>query len=269
MLTKLFRKYGCNSYRRRLINDSIGAYEQKLLWNFLFQLTHKEIGSVESNPGDISKLQDSHKNEKCLIVGSSPSMSEVPIHKIRSNHTFFLNRAFTLNKNIYSNSSSVVIGDAAAYKDYGTEINASDFNQIFLSSNINTGLDLENLFRFSYFQFPTAYDGYLQTDITKPLYHAHTVAIFAVQLAVAMGFTEIALLGIDLSFSDQKSHFYEGNAREIEWSSSMSKVRKDRMCDAFLIYNRALKSTGIKLINLSPMKSLPFLEWQDCEKYFD
>lgn len=89
-------------------------------------------------------------------------------------------------------------------------------------------------------------------DLMQGIYSGYTVAYFALQLAVYMGFKEIFYLGLDLRNQGGNTHFfgYDFHSRNHEHTEF------PRMCRMFEYGARALADRGIGVYNCSPDSSL-------------
>ncbi|MES0869884.1 6-hydroxymethylpterin diphosphokinase MptE-like protein [Pseudovibrio sp. SCP19] len=266
--TKIYH-YFLEAYRTRLLEKREWRHERKFIWNYLYELKRKQIRPVENyTETDNSILHNLHRGNRCVIVGSAPSINDLPLERISEDYIFLLNNTYLIKDRFGKIPDAWVLGDPAAYNDYAKHYDPSTFRDVFLSSNIPADWTGDNIHRYSYFQFPAIYDGFCQFDLTKPLYQAHTVALFACQIAVAMGFKEIVLIGIDLSFSPEQPHFYQSSSRERDWARTISIQRREKMLSGFKIFAELAKEQGVKIVNASPMKGIQDVENRDFATFF-
>lgn len=100
-------------------------------------------------------------------------------------------------------------------------------------------------------------------DLEQGIYSGYTIAYFALQVAVYMGFTEIFFVGLDLQHQQGQTHFFgtDFHSRNHE-STEFPKMRK------MLHYGAAaLEGRGIQVFNCSPvsdLKCFPTMSFQDA-----
>jgi len=246
-----------DEYRDYIFSRCEKVFAGRYILTILLTITKKKTRSnVTINSSRNGALQGIYSGRRCVIVGSSPSIHELNLENIKSDFIFLLNKTYLLREHFGIQPKAIVLSDPKAYEDYGEEINFSEYEYVFLSAEIEACSEPANVYRFDYYQFPRIYDGFCETTLTRPLYHGHTVAHYAVQIAIAMGFEELVLIGIDLSFASDKPHFYNSSDREKHWAIHVSQLRKKRMLDAFRYLARYAAENGIRLINASPQPSM-------------
>lgn len=199
-----------------------------------------------------SSLHSRFRGGRCLIVGSSPSVLQLDLGSTTPDLALFLNKAHTLRGKISpSAKTGLVITDKLAYADYGHEIDTTAFDYLFLSSNIPHSWPAEKLYTVDLYKFPLMYDGFVQTDLRKPLYHGHSVMHAACQIALAIGSSEIVLAGIDLTFNPEAPHFYSSSSREKEWAQNISIKNRDKMIAALKFFAAHAGNRGVAVLNAS------------------
>ncbi len=268
LATKIYNHF-LEGYRARRFKNREWKCERKLVWDPLYELRRKEIKSAqEYEATDNSLLHNLYKGERCVIVGSAPSINNIPLERITDDYIFLLNNTYLLKDRFGKDPDAWVLGDPAAYNDYARHYDPMVFKGVFLSSTIPTHWAGKNIHRYSYYQFPTIYDGFCQFDLNKPLYQAHTVALFASQIAVAMGFNEIVLIGIDFNFSTDQTHFYNSSDREKNWALAVSIQRRDKMLSGFRVFAEHAENQGVEVINASPVKGIEGVKKSDFSLLF-
>jgi hypothetical protein len=136
-----------------------------------------------------------------------------------------------------------------------------------LSTRIS-GIIHPNIYYFDLYKKPQNYKGYAEDNLRKPLYTCYTVAAVAIQLSVAMGYSQIYLAGIDLIFPDEEPHFYTSSEGERVRAQTSSKKLAPLMRAGLAYLAYWAEQKGSKVINLSPEKSLPLIESRDFETIF-
>jgi len=223
----------------------------------LYQVDHAHLGG----------MNNSRKGERCLILGSAPSISKLDLSQIRRCDIFALNKASIACDNIEASKKYLIVADPKAAQEADVRQRFSSFDAVFLSSDAVVD-DPENCIRFDLYGKPKIDDGFAQDDLTRPLFDTHTVAGVAVQVAVAMGYKRIYLAGIDLTFDSREPYFYRESASEAYRLKFISDVRVSKMRAALAFLAKWASERGVKVVNLSPMKSLPLLETAEFADIF-
>ncbi len=200
---------------------------------------------------------DRQVGSSCMIVGTAPSINDLPLERASGTDTFFLNKAYTLTGRIKAPKSYLVLSDPLAFEDYGASIPFESFDINFFTPEIPYSASNATIARFNVYRRPRIDDGHAQHRLDRPLYHAHTVAAYAVQIAVAMGYQRITLIGIDFSFGQGDGHFYRDSEREKTWTRNISVPKAPRMLKAFSYLADWTASRQVRLENASPLRSLP------------
>ena len=180
----------------------------------------------------IRKLKDSHKGERCFIIGNGPSLELKDLNALKDEFCFGMNRIYELFpktswrpqcysivdiymiqrniKKIQNMEVPIVLADVTAKKYITSDSNIHLIN-VCDPFTIEKYTDkVVNKIKFSD-----------KADIC--LRQGYTVTYICIQLAVYMGFKEIYLIGMDHSFSRSigsngkvivnksiKNHFYSG-----------------------------------------------------------
>ncbi|MGC9418675.1 MAG: class I SAM-dependent methyltransferase [Rhodovulum sp.] len=221
----------------------------------------------EAQKKRLAALQNTKTGGRCLIVGSAPSVKSIDLSRVNGCDVFAMNRAGDLCSDIDAGETMLVISDPLAFEDLHAGLAFDRYDRIFLSGDIEIH-DRENVYYFDYYRKPRIYEGFAQSDLSRPLYHCHTVAGFAIQIAVAMGYREIYLVGVDLSFDSPQVHFYESNRREQDWARKVSIPKTPRMQAGLAYLAHWAEKRGVKILNLSPQAGLQRVERARFEDVF-
>ncbi|WP_158254908.1 MULTISPECIES: 6-hydroxymethylpterin diphosphokinase MptE-like protein [Sinorhizobium] len=228
-----------------------------LVRSLLLRKKEKAASFHEVDRAKNKKLHGRFAGRQCVIVGSAPSVTDLPLERIQSDFIFLLNRTYLLAERFGVTPAALVMSDRLAYRDYGKGINTDGFEYVFFASTLRNAVERPNVYWFDLYKEPNLYDGFVSTSITEPLFHGHTVAHCACQIAIALGFSEIVLIGIDLSFDPGKPHFYASSEREKRWATDVSQSKKSRMISSFAFLANVSKRLHVKIINASPVDGLP------------
>ena len=211
---------------------------------------------------ELLKYKNIHKNKRCFIIGTSPSIKNFKLEKLENEIVFTMNKGHFLKDYGIKKSNYHIITDKKCYEEIKKE-NFNFSNKYFFSTNI-----LPKIKNFTFFK--QKIDKKFQNDISRKVYTQYSVICPIIQIANFMGFNKIYLIGIDLSFEKNKnSHFYKDSKGEKERNNLISLKNKNKIYEWLLLANKETKKKKCKLINLSPKrKSLPKIEKEIFEKLF-
>ena len=147
----------------------------------------------------LKALQDSHRGERCVIIGNGPSLNRTDVQKIRDEYTFGLNRIYLAFEEWGFKTSYLL-----SINDLVIEQCAQDFMNLsiplFFSWRSRQWLEPQENLHFLY----TTYTGpTFAKDASKRLWEGATVTYTALQLAYHMGFSTVVLIGVDHRFASK------------------------------------------------------------------
>lgn len=155
---------------------------------------------------DNKKLINVGHGRRCFIIGNGPSLTLEDLNTLHKygEVTFSSNKIYKLFEQTYWRPTYYAVCDMNLYRNYKNEIENIDVESFFPSDLFDKYIveKKENIHIFSRVPF--------QFLNNKPRFNPSLLGMFSeggtityhlLQLAVAMGFTEIYLLGIDFSFS--------------------------------------------------------------------
>lgn len=165
----------------------------------------------------IAALKDSHKGERCFVIGNGPSLTAEDLNRLQDSEipTFAMNRVFKFFPQTRWRPTYYISEDILILGDTVREVEAIPSEITFIPVNLNwyEGVDVKGA---KYFWMD--YNSELKDTFGLSLDCAHavrcrgTVTSTCIQFAVYMGFSEIYLLGIDHNYS--KSIDLNGNVVE-------------------------------------------------------
>lgn len=194
----------------------------------------------------LSKFNNIHQNEDCIIIGNGPSLNKMDLSEIKKYHTFGLNKIhlfkkFDLNLSYLVAVNPLVIEQALEdfeTRDIPTFIsleNSKEFN--FNNSNVYK-INSKGAFGFG-------------RKMDEDLYEGGTVTQVALQIAFAMGFKRVALIGVDHNFKqsgdpnaeqkmeqDDENHFDPNYFKGQKWHLADIKANEISYQISEYIYNR-------------------------------
>jgi len=144
-------------------------------------------------------LKDSHKGERCFLIGNGPSLRNTDLQKLKNDFTFGFNRIFLAADELGFSPSCLV-----SINDLVIEQSAADLQALqmpkFCAWRSRRWLEMSEDTHFLY----TSYTGpKFSRDVSGRVWEGATVTNVALQLAYHMGFTTVILIGVDHSFASQ------------------------------------------------------------------
>lgn len=245
---------------------------------------YKKKKNLKPNPITIKnqELKDSAASKRCFVIATGPSMSNQELAQLKGHDCYTLSNAF-LHKDI--NTIKPKFHFFAPYHEPLILENFIDWfkladqklppeTDMILGYTDYEMVQKHNLFpnRKKYYLALT-YLNELHSDITLPILAPQTGPIMMLPVMDYMGYEEICLIGIDMNrlkdFQGTTSNFYTNDPRKNAtndkgWIDIMSELKRTHsMFNQFKIYNDYFSSKGKKLINLSPISWIDFIEKKD------
>jgi hypothetical protein len=159
---------------------------------------------LTENERRIKSLKDSHKGERCFIIGNGPSLNDCDLTLLKDEITFGVNGIYLNEEKMGWAPTYYTVEDIFVAEDRCDEINKyhKPKNKFFgnylhyciepddktLLLNIKADYSL-------YKNFP-----HFSKDILRYLWVGGTVSYLSMQLAYYMGFSEVYLIGFDHSY---------------------------------------------------------------------
>jgi len=206
----------------RFVHDSIRDY--------CFKKYIKEIPKYNN----VEQYKNIHKDERCFILGSGPSIKETNLNLIKDEIFIGVNTIIDITKHFDITFKYYAIVDSFDLPVYFKKLQNNNVT-LFLSGNASP----------KYLWKKEELDQYLQEDpvlteyrgsllqhknnaignIKYGVYSGCTVIGFAIQLAYWMGFKEVYLLGCDCDYSNQKyfdgtelNRFFGAGNEDLGWN---------------------------------------------------
>ena len=154
----------------------------------------------------LALLKDSHKGEKCFVIGNGPSLQVEDLDMIyqKKMPTFATNRVFKIFDKTEWRPTYYVSEDILLMKDAQDIINDMPVKGRFIPINLKwfEGVDIPNADYF-YIEYnkPMKETFGLSLDVPHNIRCRGTVTTTCLQLAIYMGFSEIYLIGVDHNFA--------------------------------------------------------------------
>lgn len=154
------------------------------------------------------------RSDRCFIVANGPSIRDMPLGRIAGEDIFCVNRGFHATAFGLPPPRFLVVSDLAVYRDYSAEIDQADVERRFLSAACLFAKPYSFDSKVSVFGSSNLQLSMGGLVPSNGLFHiGGTVVLSACQIAFFMGYREINVLGVDLSYDGPLSHFYGNDAK--------------------------------------------------------
>jgi len=188
----------------------------------------------------ISDFKGIHQGKRLFILASGPSLADIDLTKLQRRMVMGLNRSCL----IYPDTDYHCCFDLRLFEMYEELLQQTRY--LFTIEGRPWGIALHSL----------AAEGY-SWDLEQGIYTGYTIAYFALQIAVYMGFKQIFYLGLDLKNDQHNTHFF-GH----DWHSRNHDTTEfPKMKRMFEYGLKRLACTDVHVYNCSPVCEL------DCLKY--
>ncbi len=188
--------------------------ERPLLWFGASDPDPDSALAIEEYPhtivdsDDLKRFEGIHKGDRCVIIGNGPSLNELDLTKLRDEYTIGVNGIFYAAEEMGFDLTYYVVEDTAVMRDNTEAIKAYSAGHKFFPSIYRSQVgEAPNV---SYFMMnrgfyaetsPSYCIPRFSTDASQRVYSGQSVTIINLQLAYYMGFSEVALIGMDFSYT--------------------------------------------------------------------
>jgi hypothetical protein len=141
-------------------------------------------------------LRDRYRGERCVIIGNGPSLRDMDLSLLRTEHTFGLNRAPLLFPRMGFQTTFLVCVNRLVIEQSVDEIldtSCTKFVAWHSRRFLPTGADVTYL--------RSVRGPLFSEDPARGIWEGGTVTYVAMQLAYHLGFDEVILIGVDHSFT--------------------------------------------------------------------
>lgn len=142
-------------------------------------------------------LQDTHRGERCFIIGNGPSLKTMDLSPLRDEFTFGLNRAYLMFDRLGFATNCLVSVNRHVIEQCAEEIVSQPCLKFISWANRKVLPANADVTYVRSVQQP----GFATDPATEGVWEGATVTFVAMQLAYLMGFERIYLIGVDHSFS--------------------------------------------------------------------
>ena len=171
----------------------------------------RETGLWRSeNDKAIRALKDSHKGDRCFLIGNGPSLRMSDLEKLQNEYTFVCNKIYKSFEYMNWRPSYYFVSDTVFRNEIGDICNS--FSGTLFSNDSYSGKKYQKYNIVCAHILPSP-DYYVHGNMLE--YYvpsAATVMTYMIEMAMYMGFQEIYLLGVDNSngFVGNAGHFLNG-----------------------------------------------------------
>lgn len=158
----------------------------------------------------LAKYKNMHKDDRCFVVGSAPSLNKLDLTKLQADYLFGSNQIYR-----YYNQGLPII-DYYFIGDYTClPKREADKKEGYLVEKVGKRFHRAGGYQIHIKKFPDSIPYYLRQDgdmatngfridINNELSHAYTIIHETLAFAIFMGFNPIFLIGIDMHYDDPK-----------------------------------------------------------------
>ncbi len=141
-------------------------------------------------------LRDSHRGQRCSIIGNGPSLRSMDLSPLRDEFTFGLNRVYLMFDKLGFVTDFLVCVNPYVIEQSGAEI-ATQPSMKFVSWATRRVMPKDAEITYVRSSIHRAFS----TDAVSGVWEGATVTFVAMQLAYLMGFQQVVLIGVDHSFA--------------------------------------------------------------------
>ena len=182
--------------------------------------------------GDFKNL---HRGKRLFILGSGPSLNDVDLSRLERRIVMGLNRSFLALSDTHYHCAM----DRRLFELYPQELEQARYLFTIPGNPRGIPIKLAGTEGFSW-------------DLEKGIYSGYTIAYFALQLGVFMGFSQIFFLGLDLKLHEGNTHFFGFDfASRRHEQTEFPKMRR------MLGYGaKVLRDAPVEVYNCSPVSTV-------------
>ena len=175
------------------------GYKKKIIFEFFENLIFRNKTS------NIKQFKNKYQNQRCFVIGNGPSLNEMNLSLMKNDIVICANSFFLKFKDLEFTPSFISVEDHLVAEDNSTEF--SKLDNIIKIYPIDLRKTLENTNNTYWIELRRAYKNLKKDKNFKfntgneIFYWGGTVLYMNLQLAYYMGFKEIYLIGVDLSYS--------------------------------------------------------------------
>ncbi len=232
----------------------------------------------------IQQFKDIHRNQRCFIIGTGPSLIKTNLSLLQDEITFGVNT-------LYKGFGEIGIDEVSYYSLSDRNVWKMNYQEIL---DLNCPLFLSGAAGREYLLHQQRYDqaaddppiilkdlgelvlhGWKVKDIEQGTYYGNSVVIDnCLQVAYYMGFSEVYLLGCDCSYKG--AHHFDGEEYDFQFKSKKEEKQFKEdvkhwsyVFQAYEILRDGFKKDGRMVYNATPGGDLEVFERRSLEDVFN
>ncbi|MDR1556307.1 MAG: DUF115 domain-containing protein [Tannerellaceae bacterium] len=188
-------------------NDSVWVFLQRIINYFIVKVKRILYGKNKENIEKWNLIKNKYKGNRIFIIGNGPSLNETPLYFLKNEFTMCFNRFGLMLERLNWHPDFYVVTDDLVIKDTNKEINSTILPIVEMAffpdihpSNVEFTKYVDHLDNVFWLNVdnPEFSDNLPSCGINK------TVVNAGIQIATHLGFSEIYLVGVDMTFTDHK-----------------------------------------------------------------
>lgn len=236
--------------------------------------------SIYDHP-ELRKYKNIHKGKRCFAIGNGPSLTVDDLETLHRNNEicFGVNKVYRIYPKTKWRADYISVTDTRTIEDMRTDFSDDIPGVKFIADGNHreneTLLSGFQPIHFIYEEFYPLNTPRFSDDITKCVYMGHSVVYdMSLQIAAYMGFDEIYLLGVDMSYSGKygdNNHFIKDYARpeELErYSGANGDFDVPKTIKAFEKAEQYSRQHGFRIFNATRGGNLEAFERVNFEDLF-
>lgn len=249
-----------------------------------FRQLEQSINYPTSYSNEIKQFHLKHKDSRCFIIGNGPSLQIEDLDKIcnnkdisfGSNYIFKCFEKTNWRPNYYFCTDASGINSCVG-EQQGIEYISNNCEQMFLRYVEQLKMYKNRIKNISFINSvysSSEVDFDFSEDCSKEVIIGYTVTYVMMQMAVYMGFTEIYLLGMDHSFSRERTkdgRFIEQKKQDHSKILDCGNVNYfdiDKVTLAYMAAKKYTEKHGIHIYNATRGGKLEVFERRDFDSLF-
>lgn len=216
----------------------------------------------------LRKLQNIHKNERCFIIATGPSMKMSDLKKLNKEVTFGMNSLCRAFDETGWETTYFAIQDKSVYKKMYEDLGKLTTTKLFVSDDNSDVSQIKcELFRYplNIYNHKTVSKKFIykySDSICDEISAGFSITYSIIQIATYMGFKEIYLLGCDCNYVDDKNkrHFIETGHYDPTY-----RTIGDKMIEAYKVAKKNADANNVKIYNSTRGGKLEVFERIDLD----
>jgi len=224
----------------------------------------------------LKKMQDIHRNKRCFIIGTGPSLNETNLSLVKNEFSFGLNTLYKGMNKFGIKPNYWVVADHVVFREIYEELGEIDIT-LFLTRGVSREFckyykkyskSIKNpiLIRGSGRLKKNKNFGNIQNGIAGK---TGSVVFDALQIAYHMGFSEVYLIGCDCDYS--KGHHFDNKTHDCEKGRIPFEEKEefDNLMASYLFFKKLFEKNGRKIYNSTVGGKLEVFERKSIEEIMD